>query len=484
MAAALIITTVRLMTEQPPDADTGDDGSGGVRLVATAAAAANSSGWALLVRGGGWHSGTELVTHHGFGGAMVGVMDIVFSFSGQENWMRFLTGMADSTQFTASVALSTAVLTPLLALVGAAGYAARGNDLDPSRPITSELRPGGWSLVVNGCVLVSVLISYQINLNVWARLVLGLCGPRSVREQLSGGGGGGGGGESDSGGEEKHEEHGWYGAGEGAGGSSAAVTHEAPQRGDDGADVAAAPVAEGIAAAEGLVVVQLPAPPPAAAAAATAAAAPVQPLSHPSEDLEATAPSAGDIAIAAAAAASDATAALMVKGTHGKLAEAAEAEAGAHRDITGIGIGGDDDELSQPLLYGTHGTAAYRHYLEERWRRRRLERRAGGGRGAAPPLPQGSQRLLWLLLTCCGGCFGYVAAFLLPYFSEVVAVIASVGDMALMLGLPCLCALQLLRLSRGERMLCWFLTGLAVVLSVFGAVLSIERLVDKVHGSR
>ncbi|GLC44488.1 hypothetical protein PLESTB_000068000 [Pleodorina starrii] len=471
MTAALVVTTVKLLIEPPPDSDDASGGGGSGAHVgalgqlldphdsALSVLASGGGGFGsdvnddrvFLGRGGSWRPHTEIVAHTGFGNAMVGIMDIVFAFGGQENWMRFITGMRQSSQFTTSVALSTVVLAPLLALLGAAGYVARGSELDPSRPITSELRRDGWSIGVNAAVLASVLISYQINLNVWTRLVLGLWGPRSMRMEGTGGEGGGGGAES-----EEEDEVEQPDSGGGTAGSSAATVPEAKNGGNgDAGGGAAVPT-------EGMVVVQLPPPPaPAAAASAAAAVAGIRALS----------PAGGshDVVAAASHEATPLPEMVLVKGPGGPADE--------EKGVFPVFGGGSD--ITEPLLLtGTHGTAAYRHYLEDR-RRRRFDRAAARG---APLLDAGSKRLLWLLLTSCAGCFGYVAGTLLPYFSEVVAVIASVGDMALLLGLPCLCALRLLRLRAGERALCWALTVAAVALSVGGAALSIERLVDRVNG--
>lgn len=45
-------------------------------------------------------------------------------------------------------------------------------------PPRSILRHDAWSVAVNACVFLSVLVSYQINVNVWTRMMLGLFGPR------------------------------------------------------------------------------------------------------------------------------------------------------------------------------------------------------------------------------------------------------------------------------------------------------------------
>ncbi|KXZ55761.1 hypothetical protein GPECTOR_2g1311 [Gonium pectorale] len=502
MVVALAITTVKLIVEAPPEQG-GEgqamgrglrgDGSGGML---GAFGAFRPLGGGLGGGGGGGGGGsaghTELVSRGGFADALVGVMDIVFAFGGQENWMRFISGMRHSNHFTHAVALSTGVLAPLLALVGAAGYAVRGTDLDPDKPITSELRRDGWSLAINACVLVSVLISYQINLNVWTRLVLGLWGPRSMRgdgEEGGQGGEGACGGDSDGddggeGGEDGSEEA--EAKGEGA----------EPACSDEEDRILRAAEAAAAAAVEGVVVVPLPRAeaghnlsPAAADAVEPAAAAPPGASGGGADEEQGavgfTIPAAAAAALGRRSISAPAIAEFPVPYTvqqYGTMAAAIAAAGGG----VAAGFGGESsdetaEELTQPLLAGTHGTAAYRHYLEERRRRRRQA--GGGGSAATAHAPDaGSKRLLWLLLSACGACYGYVAGYLLPYYSLVVAIVASVGDLSLLLAIPCLCALRLLRLRKGERALCWGLTAVAVAVSLVGTVLSVERLVAAASG--
>lgn len=74
--------------------------------------------------------------------------------------------------------------------------------------------------------------------------------------------------------------------------------------------------------------------------------------------------------------------------------------------------------------------------------------------------------------------FGGGLAILLPYFSIVMAVIAALGDIMSMFGLPCLFAIKLLRLPRWEKGLCWVLLVLAVCLSAVGVLSSIQQLIE------
>lgn len=71
------------------------------------------------------------------------------------------------------------------------------------------------------------------------------------------------------------------------------------------------------------------------------------------------------------------------------------------------------------------------------------------------------------------------AGYLFPYYSEVAAVIASVGDLMVLLGFPCLCALKLLPLGRTERRACWALVAAAAAVSAAGVVGSVQRLIAR-----
>lgn len=65
--------------------------------------------------------------------------------------------------------------------------------------------------------------------------------------------------------------------------------------------------------------------------------------------------------------------------------------------------------------------------------------------------------------------------------TQVMALVASFGDLACLLIFPCLFALRLLPLRRAERALCWGLVGGGAVLSCLGAVMSAKGLIDKVR---
>jgi amino acid permease len=84
---------------------------------------------------------------------------------------------------------------------------------------------------------------------------------------------------------------------------------------------------------------------------------------------------------------------------------------------------------------------------------------------------------LWLAVTLVCIAFGGCVAWALPYFSIVMAVIAALGDVMSMFGLPCLFALRLLPLRRPERWLCRALLMLACALSAAGVFSSVQQLI-------
>jgi hypothetical protein len=63
-----------------------------------------------------------------------------------------------------------------------------------------------------------------------------------------------------------------------------------------------------------------------------------------------------------------------------------------------------------------------------------------------------------------------------------MAVIASLGDVMSMFGLPCLFALKLLKLRKAEAYACWVLLVLAVGLSGCGIFSSVQQLVEAYMG--
>lgn len=91
-------------------------------------------------------------------------------------------------------------------------------------------------------------------------------------------------------------------------------------------------------------------------------------------------------------------------------------------------------------------------------------------------------RTLWAAVTT--GCVAFAAATVavLPYFAELMAIVASLGDVMSMFGLPCLFALKLLKLNRAEAAACCVLAVVAVLLSGAGLASSVQQLVVAVKG--
>eukprot|EP00878_Enallax_costatus_P016196 GHUV01016987.1.p1 GENE.GHUV01016987.1~~GHUV01016987.1.p1 ORF type:complete len:388 (+),score=87.51 GHUV01016987.1:448-1611(+) len=93
-----------------------------------------------------------------------------------------------------------------------------------------------------------------------------------------------------------------------------------------------------------------------------------------------------------------------------------------------------------------------------------------------------SKKGLWLLVTLLCITVAAFVAYTLPFFSIVMAVIASLGDVLSMFGLPCLFAIYLLPLRTWESGLCKLLVMLATVLSGAGMYASLQQLVEAYHG--
>jgi vesicular inhibitory amino acid transporter len=92
------------------------------------------------------------------------------------------------------------------------------------------------------------------------------------------------------------------------------------------------------------------------------------------------------------------------------------------------------------------------------------------------------KRLQWLAVTALCIAYSGAVSFSFPYFSVVMAIIASLGDLMSMFGLPCLFSLKLLKLGRTERCLCWLLVALSVGLSAAGVLSSFAELAQAFMG--
>ncbi|GBF91241.1 hypothetical protein Rsub_03561 [Raphidocelis subcapitata] len=294
-------------------------GAAGAAALAAAAAAASAPGAPLLPQpSAAWlrrppralaavaapggaapaagRAATEWVASGSFYAAMVGVVDIAFSFGGQINWMRYITDIGDRSKFSRAVTLTEAIMGSLYLLTGVVGYAALGKDMDVRSPISSVLPFDGWMAAANAGVFLHCLVAYQVMVNVWSSSLLHIASSRSGSASTESGSGG----------------------------------------------------------------------------------------------------------------------------------------------ASGAGGGAHD----------------------------------GGAR----------RRLVWLCVTCGCVAFSTAAVWAFPFFSEMMGIIASLGDIMSMFGLPCIFAVRLLKLGRAETALCWALAALAVALSGAGLVSSAQQLAEALGG--
>jgi vesicular inhibitory amino acid transporter len=124
------------------------------------------------------------------------LMDVVFAYGGQVNWVRYIKGMRDPSRFGACAAVAVAGMMVAYAGVGAVGYAVLGSRFDFTAPLTSILPPSPALVAANVGLLAHALLAYQINVNVWSHVALHVFGGEGAgadEEEEEGGGGGGGG---------------------------------------------------------------------------------------------------------------------------------------------------------------------------------------------------------------------------------------------------------------------------------------------------
>ncbi len=93
------------------------------------------------------------------------------------NWMRYITGMRHRSQFKYAAGATSAFMTVLYIIMGSVGYYRLGSVFDFSRPVTSILPHDAWNVLMNAGVFVHCIFAYQINLNVWADMVLHILVP-------------------------------------------------------------------------------------------------------------------------------------------------------------------------------------------------------------------------------------------------------------------------------------------------------------------
>lgn len=87
----------------------------------------------------------------------------------------------------------------------------------------------------------------------------------------------------------------------------------------------------------------------------------------------------------------------------------------------------------------------------------------------------------WLTFSCLGIAYSFGVAATFPFFSTVMAIIASLGDLASAYTLPALFVLVLAgsQLSRAERGLCYVIIPVSFALSAWGVVSSVIQLIHE-----
>jgi amino acid permease len=103
----------------------------------------------------------------------VGLMDVVFAFSGQVIFLELISGMAQPTDFKKSVGVSTMVMGCTYITVASLAYHFVGTSgLIGGDPITSALDNGPTLRVVNSFLVCHVIVAYVIETNMLARGIL------------------------------------------------------------------------------------------------------------------------------------------------------------------------------------------------------------------------------------------------------------------------------------------------------------------------
>ena len=94
------------------------------------------------------------------------------------------------------------------------------------------------------------------------------------------------------------------------------------------------------------------------------------------------------------------------------------------------------------------------------------------------------QKVLWLIVSIIGIVFAASMAYLLPFFSTIMGLIAAVGDLSAAYALPALFCLCLMRreMPLWEQVLCFLLVPLSLLLSVFGIYSSVYQMILQFAG--
>ncbi|KAJ9533798.1 hypothetical protein QJQ45_026875, partial [Haematococcus lacustris] len=124
---------------------------------------------------GGPH--TRMLTHGSLVEGTVGVLNLMFVFTGQDLWVRYISAMHTRTDFQYAASAALSLVTPLTSLVGFIGYSTRGGSLSLDDPVTRNLRPDNWTLAINASLLLAVFIAYVLRLNVATQVLLEMWQP-------------------------------------------------------------------------------------------------------------------------------------------------------------------------------------------------------------------------------------------------------------------------------------------------------------------
>lgn len=130
---------------------------------------------------------TQLVSTAPLPVMLVGVMDLVFTYGGQVNWMRYITTMRTPSRFKDAVSVTTVSMSSVYVLLGVAGYATLGSSIDINVPITSIMAADHWAVLMNAGLFLHCVLAYQINLNVWAACILHVVSPATEEAHKHGG---------------------------------------------------------------------------------------------------------------------------------------------------------------------------------------------------------------------------------------------------------------------------------------------------------
>ncbi|KAJ9525183.1 hypothetical protein QJQ45_020709 [Haematococcus lacustris] len=362
--------------------------------------------------------------------ALVGIMDVLFCYGGQPNWWRYITSMAQPRHFSRASGLAILFMTLFYCTVAAVGYSALGDAVDLERALTSLLAQDAWTALMNTGLFVHCLFAYQINLNVWASSLLELLAPH--------------------------------------------LLHPAPQPRATAGPTPSHPATT---------------PSTVQAVHAIQAVQAVQAIQGDSHTLATSGTSgAGSAAVAPSSPALTAEDGGTTAAVRPGPLLAADAEVEGEGEGWGTGAGAKEVEQ---LGWRAEAAAAQTFHPNCACPplAATLDQDSCGQAAKHSPSAAGNQPALtpkqaaWACLTCSCVALSVVGSCSLPFFSIIMAVIASSGDFMGLVGLPCLFSLYLVRdMSRWEVPLCWTAVLLSVVGSLLGLQSALQQLLVAVGG--